>query len=236
LSAAIYEIKEQYGKDKDGKEIDPVDLIILQVSSDPTLDPDRARVRLREQNQKCVLSTAALTGPASGMAPKDGANYLPFKDGVREKDGWHKYDGEGWVFSYYNELSAPLVGIMSVREARGTLAAAELAAEICTRILLQTNADAGTEKEALQLQVAKTLAESAKQPISSTNSAPTTLSGPHFAHLAMCDHSEDVNKRPPVIPPLGWALSDETRKQFADLLNRCGNEEELQVLEVMLGG
>jgi hypothetical protein len=176
-----------------------------------------------------VLSTATLGEGTPATAPKD---YLPFKDGVLERDGWHKYDGEGWVFSYYNELSAPLVGIMSVRGARGTLAAEELAAEICTR----TNTHTGTEKEAPgQLQVAKTLADSAKQPISSTNPAPATSDGPHFAHLAMCDHEEAGDDGPPVIAPLGWVLSDATRDGFRGLLGSCGNSEELKALEAALG-
>ena len=40
---------------------------------------------------------------------------------------------------------------------------------------------------------------------------------------------------PPVQPPLGWVLSNATRNAFGELLNQCGNEHELNQLEIALG-
>lgn len=62
------------------------------------------------------------------------ANFPQFEDSGRDAvtHRWKKNEGEGLVISYLNELVAPLQGVTAVRKAHGTLAAAELAAAICT--------------------------------------------------------------------------------------------------------
>ncbi|OSJ36022.1 hypothetical protein BSZ19_06325 [Bradyrhizobium japonicum] len=106
-----------------------VGLIVLQISSDPTLTKERTRVRIREDEKlRCVLTTSM---PAVGAATT--SDFLQFRDsGWNAKTGrWEKNDGGGFVVAYLNELAAPLLGVTAVREAHGTLAAAEPAASVC---------------------------------------------------------------------------------------------------------
>ena len=106
------------------KGLGKVRLVILQISSDPTLTRARTRVRIKNVSEECVLTTAS---------PGEGSNYLTFADSGLDPDThrWKKNDGEGWVVSYLNELAAPLLGVTAVREAHGNLAAAELASAVC---------------------------------------------------------------------------------------------------------
>jgi hypothetical protein len=48
---------------------------------------------------------------------------------------------------------------------------------------------------------------------------------PNLAHLAMCDVSE--NGKAPIVPPLGWVLSELMRDSFQNIIADCGNEAEL---------
>jgi hypothetical protein len=128
-----------------------------------------------------------------------------------------KNEGEGFVLAPYAELSAPVLGIMSVREAHGTIAAAELAGSICQ----------GKKKveEALDDPMQrKTVVDTTDSPATGTNVASEA---PHFSHLAMCEKS--------INPPLGWVLSKRTRSRFADILKDCENARELAALEKALG-
>jgi len=150
---------------------------------------------------------------ATAAKRTDPANYLKLID----PEGGHANEGEGFVFSYANELSAPLVGIMSVREAHGTIAAAELAASICQ----------GKNKveQAMQSVLDR---KTATDPTGKTGPAAGIANeAPHFSHMAMCE--KFLN------PPLGWVLSDRTRSRFAGMLDDCGNKEERSGLEQALG-
>jgi hypothetical protein len=190
-----------------------IKLVILQISSDPALKANRTLVRARLSGDGCIISSVGPTAAAPGSA--DQANYLDLID----SEGWSKNEGEGYVFSSANELSAPLVGIMSVRQAHGTIAAAELAASICQ----------GKRKVEVALTDAiqrKTTADASDNIPTGTNSRNDS---PYFVHLAMCEISS--NGKPGITPPLGWVLSDRTRSKFSRILGDCGNPEELDALE-----
>ena len=193
-----------------------VKLVVLQISSDPSLQDDRTRVRVSRNNDACVVSSSdpSLRHEADGsQSDPDQANYLK----VLDPAGWKKNEGEGFVLAPYAELSAPVLGIMSVREAHGTIAAAELAGSICQ----------GKKKveEALDDPLQrKTVVDTTDSPATGTNVASEA---PHFSHLAMCEKS--------VNPPLGWVLSERTRLRFKDILKDCGNENELAALKKALG-
>ena len=211
-----------------------VKLVILQISSDPTLTKERTRVRTIENGGKCFLTTA----PASSNG-KD--NYLSFADAGRDPvtHRWHKNDGEGWVVSYLNELAAPLIGVTAVREAHGTLAAAELASAVCVErdTIKAAASQAGEKQQPAAISdplVAKTGSTSGTPgQVPSGASAPATPSEtPHFAHLAMCEVSE--NNKAPIVPPLGWVLSKPMREKFPAIFDDCDNKAELTGLEMAL--
>lgn len=196
----------------DPKHENKVKLVILQISSDPGLQEHRTLVRVKSGPGGCaVTSLQPITAWTSDLA-----NYLELIDATKSA----KNEGESWVLPSLNELTAPLAGIMSVREAHGTVAAEELAAAICH----------GKDEARAPLQDATqwpTVTNAADK--GSTQGAKPIDSGrPHFAHLAMCEASG-------VIPPLGWVLSEHTRLQFPGLLKQCGNADELRDLETALG-
>lgn len=203
--------------------------VILLISSDPTLDRERARVRLREAHDegggmKCGLSTAM-------PATKDeaaGGNFLPFKG--PSKDGSQKNDGEGFILSSYNELTAPLLGVMSVRQAHGVRAAEELAGEICA----EQPVGAGTPKATATAEaVSQTLAAAANTGFQTAEPWPANDKNSFFAHLAMCGKEND--DPPPANPPLGWVLSTATHDAIAKFTDYCGNGDEIASLEKALG-
>jgi hypothetical protein len=170
-----------------------VKLVVLQISSDPALKENRTRVRVKsEADGTCSVSTFG--------AGDD--NYLDLTSNEGE---------EGYVLSYLNELTAPLVGIMSVREAHGTIATDELAASICP----------GGRK------IDRT-PQARKDPTVSIGTAPNVAKNAplHFSHMAMCAGLD---------PPLGWVLSEQTRSKFDKILKDCGNREELTELKMALG-
>lgn len=189
------------------KGVNKVKLVVLQISSDPTLKEDRTLVRVipPDSSHACTVNTFGRPGPD---------NYL-----ILTKDEGE----EGYVLSYANELSAPLVGIMSVREAHGTVDAEELAAASCT----EKNKAEPISKALWKLDMARSTVGNAGPAATSSNEAS------HFSHLAMCEKSwnggEGIN------PPLGWVLSAQTRSKFKDILKDCGNKQELSTLEEALG-
>ena len=209
-----------------------VKLVVLQISSDPSLTKARTRVRIRDDGKSgCVLTTAVATGGSNNAA-----NFLQFMDVGFDPNThrWQKNDGEGLVVSYLNELAAPLQGVTAVREAHGTLAAAELAAAVCAeQEASQPSAtpDAKSQPAIKDLLVRPTKAQ---DPTAPSNLAPSSLAGaePHFAHLAMCERSE--TGAAPIVPPLGWVLSKPMRQQFHNILKDCGNDAELKQLEAAL--
>jgi hypothetical protein len=182
-----------------------VKLVVLQISSDPSLKRDRTLVRTRPNGSEgCTVTTFGTAGPS---------NYLHL-----DKD-----EGEGYVFSWANELSAPLIGVTSVRQAHGTVAADELAASICQQ----------------KVEVEKALKNTfernttAYTPIAAGPPAGIGSDAPHFSHAAMCETSDHGGAG--IVPPLGWVLSDRTRGKFKDILGDCGNGQELTSLEQALG-
>jgi hypothetical protein len=194
-----------------------VKLVLLQISSDPSLEKGRTLVRVRQEDGVCHVSTVDPDRSESQGGSQDHANYLR----VIDPKGWSKNEGEGFVLSSANELGAPLVGIMSVRQAHGTIAAAELASSICQ----------GKAK----------VAQALKDPMQRTTTVtPYGAAGgagkdpPHFSHLAMCKQSWIIG-RTGIDPPLGWVLSDRTRDKFKDILEDCGNDAELKSLREALG-
>ncbi|TYL92606.1 hypothetical protein FXB40_24515 [Bradyrhizobium rifense] len=202
-----------------------VRLIVLQISSDPTLTKERTRVRIREDEKLgCVLTTSM---PAVGAATT--SDFLQFRDsGWNAKTGrWEKNDGEGFVVAYLNELAAPLLGVTAVREAHGTLAAAELAASVCDEREL-SRVEAKLQSKGLNLLAPVTNTQD-PAPIQRWSRARAE---PHFSHLAMCEVSENGNA--PIVPPLGWVLSKPMREQFPNILKDCGNDTELNSLEAVL--
>ncbi|MGY3615228.1 hypothetical protein [Bradyrhizobium sp. USDA 10063] len=194
-----------------------VKLVILQISSDPGLRKDRTLVRARREGNGCTISI--FEPRTANSDPTDQANYLKLID----PDRWSKNEGEGFGFGFVNELSAPLIGIMSVRESHGTIAAEELAASICQ--------GEGKVEPALQDPTKR------KATTYPSDSIPIAPSGgndsPQFVHLAMCDVSPDG--KPGINPPLGLVLSDRTRAKFGDILGDCGNPGELGALKTALG-
>ena len=199
--------------------IDPdhqkVKLVILQISSDPTLEKDRTLVRVDTRGNDCVVSS--FEPQTNKSDPADPANYLELIDPVLR----HKNEGEGYVLSWENELSAPFVGIMSVREAHGTIAAEELASANCPA---KRNPQRTAQNQPL-VNVASG--------VTGTTKTQSKQSQPHFAHFAMCDVSE--NGTPDINPPLGWVLSKRTRDRFTEFLDHCGNDKELKGLDSALG-
>ncbi len=199
--------------------------VILLISSDPGLDQIRTLVRIRNDNGKgCLPSIAEHEPPAKGAAAasaeNDQANYLSLAKAEVEN-------------AYVNELLAPVVGIQSVREAHGTRAAAELAAEICAEQAAaeQRPKVALLKEKSPQTPIANVLAKAKEAQVSDDSApAPVLPDKSYFAHLAMCKWETR-----PVLPPLGWVLSDATREAFPQILDHCHNSEELGQLELALG-
>jgi hypothetical protein len=210
-----------------------VKLVILQISSDPTLAKERTRVRTLEGEKTCSLSIE--TAPKT---PKGEEVFLSFKDA--RYDGktwrWENNDGEGWVVSFLNELAAPLFGVTAVREARGRLAAAELASAVCA----ERNTVKATPPDIKpvppvgmnDLMVGRASPTNASADQDTPVAPLTPAEAPHFAHLAMCQVSD--SQKPPIVPPLGWVLSQPLREKFPDIFADCGNPAELTRLEAAL--
>jgi len=215
------------------KGIGKVKLVILQISSDPTLTKSRTRVRIKNETAECVLTTAS---------PGEASNYLTFEDSGLDPltHRWKKNDGEGWVVSYLNELAAPLLGVTAVREAHGNLAAAELASAVCAeqRALKASARQAGQKQEPAgidNLLAAGNVAQDSKSiqaPTKAGSDSTRSRAKPHFAHLAMCEASE--TGKAPIVPPLGWVLSKPMREKFPQIIADCGNQPELDQLEEVL--
>ncbi|MGJ5178784.1 hypothetical protein ACQR16_27840 [Bradyrhizobium oligotrophicum] len=217
-----------------------VKLVVLQISSDPELTKGRTRVRTLEEDGACFLSTERAGGVAAANE-----SVLRFNDAQIGlfPPRWNTNDGEGPVVSFINELTAPLIGIAAVREARGRLAAAALASAICaerntiwfTRDPQVTGSNA-RPNSSLTARASQAASDSASQ----TKSEPdlTAAEAPHFSHLAMCAISDNVDPagrpKPSIVPPLGWVLSKPLRDKFPAILDDCGNERELARLEAAL--
>ena len=153
-------------------------IVILQISSDPTMVVDKTVREPCADHQGKVL------------------------DLYPARPHW-------WDLSLFNELSAPMIGIMSVREAHGFAAVSGLAHLCCEN----------SSKGELDIGDAATLHSAAGLP--------------KFFHLAMCEGQKSIR------PPLGWVLSDKTRGGFESLLkgkdNDCDNNTQYDKLVETLG-
>jgi hypothetical protein len=168
--------------------------VILQISSDPTVKTETL-VRQRD------------------CAKPDGDFLTPYR---AQSAAW-------WDLSLFNELSAPLIGIMSVREAHGFIALSALAQLAC---------DAPSTAEQPKQQAQNSIVH-LYDAIASIKAAPPPGTKSLFVHLAMC--VEATKATPPINPPLGWVLSQATQDKFKGILENCGNKQELTTLEQALG-
>ncbi len=221
-----------------------VKLVILMISSDPTLKQAHELVRIKEAKDHgpCLVSVAEREGAPSGIAgasqkPDNAPNYLSL-------------DTEEVENAWINEFLAPFQGVTNVREAHGNRAAAELAVQICAEYpeppkpapqSVAAPLSAGSQSPAAsrsppasqspQTQTAAALDNAKNESVIQSTPVQASQENPYFAHLAMCTEGDP----PPVQPPLGWVLSNATRNAFSELLNQCGNDRELSQLEIALG-
>ena len=237
-----------------------VRLVYLLISSDPSLDTKRTRVRFREPKvgQGCLVSVAERENVGKEFDP----NNLSIEPSDFEN-------------SWLNEFLAPITGLASVRAAAGNRAAAELAVEICAEVSTAQAGDPQAQaksdyciKQSPQSQTVDSLynAKADYCDAKSKSQSPQTRQAdilnqarniaidqskpfegqpnlPYFAHLAMCkDDSDDPDQPrgstdppPPLQPPLGWVLSQATQEHFHELLERCGNGDQITQLEAALG-
>jgi hypothetical protein len=223
--AASYELRNE----KPG-----VKLVILMISSDPGLQQAHELVRIKEtkEGRKCLVSVTEREGAslhsggsqASGRPP----NYLSMDTNEVEN---------AWI----NEFWAPFQGVLKVREAHGNRAAAELAVQICAYFPERERAGGpahtsqppatAAASQSSQMPIAATLDEAKNENVTDSPPVEASSENPYFAHMAMCKDGQP----PPVQPPLGWVLSEATQKGIGDLLNQCGNDQQLKQLETALG-
>ena len=208
--------------------------IILLISSDPDLDPNRARVRIRgaTATKECVPSVAEREPPDADATGTSADGDLANFQSVLRTTGFGGFLDGATRNGYLNELFAPVIGIQSVREAHGARAAAELATDICAEWL---PGDASAE-ETVRTSGAASVLDRAKQAAVSSDPGPAPVLPNHsyFAHMAMCK-THKPGESPPVIAPLGWVLSQATRDAFKELLHHCDNDKERKNLESALG-
>jgi hypothetical protein len=197
-----------------------VKLVILMISSDPDLAKAHTLVRIHEpkDGKECLVSSTEREHETPAQSP----NYLSVEPGQV---------ANAWL----NEFVAPLQGVESAREAHGNRAAAELGIELCTEFAQSAGTSAGeAPPRTLQTEAAATANRGKDAYVMKSEPVKAKADRPYFAHLAMCrsDDQGDVQ----VQPPLGWVLSQTTQTGLDRLLWRCGNREQLEQLEVALGG
>jgi hypothetical protein len=168
--------------------------VLLQISSDPTVTKEKL---LRQR----------------GCATHGGKFLEPYR---AQSASW-------WDLSLFNELSAPVIGIMSVREAHGFIAMNSLAQLAC---------DTPATAEERQEQAPNSIVL-LNRAIASIKAAPPPGTTPLFVHIGMC--VEMTEATPPINPPLGWVLSEATQGKFKSILKNCDNAQELTALEQALG-
>jgi hypothetical protein len=256
------------------KDKDPgVRLVYLLISSDPSLDTKRTRVRIREpkDGKECLVSVAERENAGQESDP----NNLS----IQPSDFENSWLENSWL----NEFLAPITGVYSVRAAAGNRAAAELAVEICAEISTAQDGEISTAPASDPPTLAKLDYCSTRSPQMQTvvwlynaktdycdgkskSQSPQTRQAdilqqarniaidqskpfeaqpnlPYFAHLAMCKGDSDdpdqpggsTDPPPPLQPPLGWVLSQATQEHFHELLERCGNGDQITQLEAALG-
>src|SRR6266478_1845517 len=124
------------------------------------------------------------------------------------------------------KLAAPLIGVTAVREARGTLAAAELASAVCAeQEAVRAPAPQVSQKQPAPFNDSLIAVTTSRDPNSiqaSTNTASTSTPSIAEPHFAMCEVSDPG--KAPIVPPLGWALSKPMREKFPKIIADCGNQ------------
>jgi hypothetical protein len=171
-------------------------------------DPDlNSNHMLVRINESATHPKKCLVSVAEREAPRSSPNYF-------------SVDPTGVENALVNEFFAPFQGLEKVREAHGNWSAAELAVDVCTEI--NFNLPASNETKMNTLDLSKDVNADGLPPYEANAESP------YFAHLAMCETA-------PIQPPLGWMLSNWTQEHFPDLLQACGNKEQLTQLETALG-
>ena len=205
-----------------------VKLVILMISSDPSLESSHTLVRINEvrNGRKCLVSVAERERTGSpGHSEKH-----------PRPPNYFSLDPEEVENALLNEFLAPFQGLENVREAHGNRAAAELAVEVCTEFPDAQKLVTGSVRGMLspQTQTAATLDDSKNASVADAEPVEVKPDSPYFAHLAMCEGGAP-GAPAPVQPPLGWMLSKATQDHFRDHLTSCGNDAELGRLELALG-
>jgi hypothetical protein len=205
-----------------------VKLVILMISSDPSLEGSHMLVRINEVKggRKCLVSVAEREHTAAGPAGKLDKHSRP--------PNYFSVDPEEIENALINEFLAPFQGLQNVRAAHGNLAAAELAVEVCTEFHNAPTLTAGARVLSPQTQTAVTFDDSKDVSLAEAEPVEVKSDSPYFAHLAMCKVGKP-GKPTPIQPPLGWVLSKATQDHFHDLLEACENDAELRRLETALG-
>ena len=205
-----------------------VKLVILMISSDPSLEGSHMLVRINEVKggRKCLVSVAEREHTAAGPAGKLDKHSRP--------PNYFSVDPEEIENALINEFLAPFQGLQNVRAAHGNLAAAELAVEVCTEFHNAPTLTAGARVLSPQTQTAVTFDDSKDVSLAEAKPVEVKSNSPYFAHLAMCKVGKP-GKPTPIQPPLGWVLSKATQDHFHDLLEACENDAELRRLETALG-
>ena len=213
------------------KDKSEVKLVILMISSDPSLEGHHMLVRINERKdeerkdgRKCLVSVAE-------REPTSAASASVSDKGPRPPN-YFSIDPEEIENALINEFIAPFQGLENVREAHGNLAAAELAVDVCSEFPNRSKARADTSALSPQTQTAATLDDSKDVRPDEVKTVEVKSDNPYFAHLAMCKVDKSGK---PIQLPLGWVLSKETRERFPDLLEACENDADLSRLETALG-
>jgi len=186
----------------------PVKIIVLQISSDPTMTR-ASRPRLDLSGEHCQVTTS------EDNSKQDSGNFLDY--GEAEKPG----------INFLNEILSPLTGVASAREARGRQAAEELATAICNNHGHAEQKASKAEASTLQAQVSDKVSDTI---------ARTAFFFAHLAMCEAHDPTDPFPDRPTVVPPLGWVLSEQMREEFKQILDQCGNKNEFARLISELKG
>jgi hypothetical protein len=205
-----------------------VKLVILMISSDPSLEGSHMLVRINEvkDGRKCLVSVAEREAkPAAPASNSDKHSRAP---------NYFSLDPEEIENALINEFLAPFQGLEHVRAAHGNLTAAELAVEVCAEFHNAPTLTIDARTLSPQTQTASTLDDSKDVSLAEAKPVEVKSNSPYFAHLAMCKVGKP-GKPTPIQPPLGSVLSKATQDHFQDLLEACENDAELRRLETAFG-
>jgi hypothetical protein len=188
-----------------------VKLVILMISSDPSLEGSHMLVRINEvkDGRKCLVSIAEREPTPAAPASNSNKHSQP--------PNYFSVDPEEIENALINEFLAPFQGLEHVRAAHGNLAAAELAVEVCAEFHNAPTLMVDARTLSPQTQTAGTFDDSKDVSLAEAEPVEVKSDSPYFAHLAMCKAGKP-GKPMPIQPPLGWVLSKATQDHFHDLL------------------